>query len=494
MSISMFFKIKTVKFLLLFLLLFLASCGEVVTTKSKHMPPGELFDLAKIKERGTLIALCRYDPNTYFIYKGRPMGFEYEMLSLLAKHLGVKLEMRVPRDWNNVFALLESGEGDIIGANLSVTLNRLRVATFTEHFRTTRQMLVQRKPRNWRAMKVHEIEQNMIRNPINLIGQPVYVLKDSPHQKRLQHLAEEIGGRINIVEAPQEWDQSYLIKRVAEGTIKHTISDENIAKGYEAYYGNIDASTPISFPQRVAWAVRQDAPQLLNAINAWIAVHRDTKNPRFNIIFKKYYRNRAAFAERLSSGYIYGQKGGSISPYDKLFKKYAKDIGWDWKLIASLAYQESRFDPHIKSWMGAVGLMQVLPSTARELGVSYLENPKNNVIAGTRYLARMLKLWQRIPDEKERVKFVLASYNAGPGHLFDARALVRKYGGDENVWDGNVAEYLRKKADKKYYYDEVVKYGYCRGEEPFKYVEEILARYEIYRSLDEHIEHANKKQ
>ncbi|MDQ7051767.1 MAG: transporter substrate-binding domain-containing protein [candidate division KSB1 bacterium] len=115
-------------------------------------------DLDQIRERGRLIALTRYNANSYFIYRGQPMGFEYELLTRLADHLGVRLEIRVPATWDSLFILLYRGEGDIIAANLTVTKQRAKKLAFTEHLITTRQVLVQRKPEGWRKMKLHEIE------------------------------------------------------------------------------------------------------------------------------------------------------------------------------------------------------------------------------------------------------------------------------------------------------------------------------------------------
>ncbi len=468
--------------------LIFGGCGEVVHTKPTTAPIKRIVDLPQIKARGKLIALCRYDPNNYFIYKGKPMGFEYEMLHLLADHLNLELQIRVPLSWNDVFKLLEKGEGDVVGASLSITLDRLKATTFTNHFRTTRQMLVQRKPKNWNKLKTHQIEKKLIRNPVDLIGQPVHVLKGSVHKKRLENLSEEVGGHIKIIEQPSSLDQGALIAQVAEGDIKHTIGDEELTIGYSAYYKNIDAKTPVSFPQRIAWAVRKDSPELLRVINDWIDVHRKTKNPMFNILHRKYFKNRKAIVERLSSEYLLSSTSGKLSPFDSLFKAYAPVVGWDWRMLASQAYQESRFNPKIKSWMGAVGLMQVLPATAKQFSITRLTDPSENVSAGVQYLRHVYKVWGDSVSEANKIKFTLASYNAGPGHVHDARRLAKKYGADPNQWEGNVAEYLLKKADKKFYYDEVVRYGYCRGSEPYKYVGEILKRYHIYKNFGKHIE------
>ncbi len=437
-------------------------------------------DLEQIRERGRLIALTRYNANSYFIYRGQPMGFEYELLTRLADHLGVRLEIRVPATWDSLFILLYRGEGDIIAANLTVTKQRAKKLAFTEHLITTRQVLVQRKPEGWRKMKLHEIEKQLIRNPIDLIGRRVHVRRNSAYYTRLVHLSEELGGDIDIVAMPEDLETEDLIRMVARGEIDYTVADENIALINQAYYADIDVQTPLGVPQRIAWAVRPNAPQLLQAINDWLRQIKSASNPTFNLIYNKYYKNRRAFRVRLRSEF-FSKTGGKISPYDDLIRQYADSLGWDWRLLASQMYQESQFDPRARSWAGAVGLMQVLPSTARQYGISRLSDPRQNLAAAVRQLRWLWDYWREIPDEAERMKFVLASYNAGHGHVRDAQRLAQKYGRDPLRWEDNVEHFLLQKSKEKYFTDPVVQFGYCRGEEPVNYVREILERYEHYK-------------
>jgi membrane-bound lytic murein transglycosylase F len=158
-------------------------------------------------------------------------------------------------------------------------------------------------------------------------------------------------------------------------------------------------------------------------------------------------------------------------------------LGWDWRLLASQVYQESRFNPKAKSWAGAVGLMQMLPETAREYGAKNLYDSYENLRAGANYLKWLLNYWKDIEDETERVKFAMASYNCGFGHVEDAQKLAEKYDAESDVWTDQVNQYILKLSEKKFFNDEVVKYGYCRGEEPYKYVQEIFERYEHYKRL-----------
>jgi membrane-bound lytic murein transglycosylase F len=409
------------------------------------------------------------------------MGFEYELVKKLAEHFNVELEIKLVNDINSMFQMLDSGEGDLIAFNLTITKDRLEKVDFTGPLNTIIQVLVQRKPDNWKKMKIHEIEKQLIRDPSELIGKSIVVRSGSAFIPRLINLSDEIGGDINIISAEPEYTMEDLIARVAAGEIDYTISDDNIAKLNSVYHRNIDVGTAISLSQRTAWAVQKDSEDFVNEINHWLDSIKTTVD--FALIYKKYFTNRYAYKKRVLSDY-FSNTGGGISRYDDQIKKYSEMVGWDWRLGASVIYQESQFDPGARSWAGAVGLMQLMPNTGKQFGVKILKDPDENLKAGFKYLAYLDRLWEEtILDSTERVKFVLASYNIGPGHITDARKLTEKYNGNADIWFDNVELYLKMKSQPKYYNDEVVKRGYARGNETVKYVKEILERYEQYRQL-----------
>ncbi len=178
------------------------------------------------------------------------------------------------------------------------------------------------------------------------------------------------------------------------------------------------------------------------------------------------------------------RKKGTISEWDDLFKTYAQVASTDWRLLAAICYQESCFDPKARSWAGACGLMQIMPETAVSVGlpVDKIFDPESNVEAAAKVVNQLTMLYRDVPDSEERMKFVLASYNGGPGHVRDAMALTEKYGGDQYVWD-EVAEYILKLSQPMYYRDAVVKYGYMRGTETHDYVDKVRARFEDYAGV-----------
>jgi membrane-bound lytic murein transglycosylase F len=435
-------------------------------------------DLDSIKTRGKLTVLTRYNSNSFFLYKGQTMGFEYELLKLFAEDLGVNLEMKIAPSWDSLFIMLQNGDGDLIAANLAVTRERAEKVAFSEHHSTTRQVLIQRIPFGAKKLKQHEIEKRMVRTPIDLIGEVVTVRENSPYEKRLKNLSEEMGGEIIIEQANSSMETERLIELVEDGVIKYTVADENTARVHTAFYKHIDTKTPVSFPQRIAWALRKNSPELKESVDSWLKRLKSGKNPTFNVIYNKYHNSKRQFKKRRESDF-FALHTGMISPYDSLFKEYESEL-FPWTLLASLAFQESTFDKRKKSWAGAIGLMQLLPTTADLVKVSDIENPENSIIAGTKYLNFIYKkFWSDLPDS-EAIKFTLASYNAGAGHIRDAQRLAEALGDDPQKWTGSVDYALLKLSKKKFYYRPEVQHGYCRGQEPYDYVEEILRRRKIY--------------
>lgn len=460
------------------------SPGNNTETVIKEDKPDPIdFDFDKIRERGSLIAVVDNSSTGYFIYRGQPMGYEYDLLKRLADDLSVTLKIKLTADIEQAFDMLNSGEADLMAYHLTVTKERAQRVAFTEAHTEVRQVLIQRKPDNWRSLKVHELENALIRSTLDLVGKEIYSRKGSSYSARLVNLSEEIGGDIIILEQGGQTDTESLIQRVAKGEIDYTVADEDVGLINATYYPNIDAKTPISFPQRIAWAMRKNAPQLKDTINNWLVNIK--ASPDFNVIYNRYFKYRKS--QNLRAHSVYSSVGGvRISPYDEMIKEGAESLNLDWMLLASLVYQESKFDPEAESWAGAKGLMQLTDISIEQYKVDDPFNPEENMRAGMRYLGWLEKFWtERVPDENERLKFVLASYNVGQGHVLDAVKLTDKYGKDPRIWEDNVAHFLVQKTRPEFYNDPVVEFGYCRGNEPVNYVEEILNRYDQYETAFE---------
>ncbi len=438
-------------------------------------------DLNAIKEEGVVRVVTNYNSTNYFVYKGTPMGYQLELLQEFSNYLGLKLDIIVNNDLSTNYENLKSGAIDIIASNLAATLEKNEGIKFTHPHSFSRQVLIQQRYKPDTESSGNREYNTLIRNQLDLAGETIYVQKESAYAKRLRNLAQEIGDSINIVEIA-DYEVEQLIGLVASGEIKYTVCDENLARVNLNYYPNLDVETAISFPQKLSWAVRSTSPDLVNVINNWLISFKKTS--RYSRIYQKYYLNKRS-VHLVDEGF-HSIKGGQVSDFDEIIKEESNKFNWDWRLIASLIYQESRFLPRAESWAGARGLMQLMPATANRFGVINTDIPRENIRGGVEFL-RWLdeRLKSRVENPEERIKFILASYNVGLGHVLDAMNLAEKYGKNPLVWENNVDYYLLHKSEPKYFNDPVVKYGYCRGEEPYHYVTEILERYDHYKNVME---------
>jgi membrane-bound lytic murein transglycosylase F len=473
-------------FPLLFLAIMLSSCLSEHDRKMAEILEAEKENMTTrvetILERGKLIAITDYNSINYFIYRGEPMGYEFEKLKIFADYLGVPLEIKIENDINDAIDILEEGECDLIAMGLTITKNRKERIAFTNPHTETRQVLVQRLPENWRKMRTwDDIEKELVRNILDLEGETIYIQKGSIFYKRLVNLSEEIGGTIHIVE-DEEREVEQLIEAVAGGEIDYTVADEHVALVNSKYHPGIDVKTPVSFEQNLAWAVNKNSDSLLTVINNWLVDFNNSLTSRY--IYNKYFKNsRSVYMAR--SDY-HSVNGGKLSQYDEIIREIAEKNGLDWRLVASLIYQESQFMPDVQSWAGAFGLMQLMPATAAIYGVDSTSSPRDQIEAGIKFLVSLDKqLPEEISNPAERMKFMLAAYNVGIAHVFDARRLAEKHGKDPNVWTNNVDYFLLNKSNPKYYRDSVVRYGYARGDETYNFVIEILDRYEHYKNVIE---------
>ena len=426
------------------------------------------YDLTHMKDSGVLVALTLNSSISYFDYRGEPMGFQYELAKHFAQSLGLKLEMKTARNMEDLVHMLLRGEGDLIAYPLPITKEFKDSVDFCGEDIITHQVLVQRNGNK---------KQKALTNVTELIGKDVYA-KPGKHLDRLINLDKELGGGIRIHEVTNDSiTNEDLMMQVANGTIDYTLSDNDLARLNKTYYPNLNTNLAVSFDQRASWAVRKTSPLLSEAADRW---HKENMtSPAYKASAKKYFE----MSKRLPHGPILSIKDGKISHFDHLFKKYAPEVGWDWRVIASLAYNESNFDTTAVSWVGAKGLMQLMPRTARLMGIpeGKEQNPEESVKAATKYLAQIARSFNKVSNPEEKMKFVLGAYNAGIGHVFDAMALAEKYGKNKYIWDENVASFILLKSNEEYFNDPVCKNGYFRGRETYNFVKDILERAEMYK-------------
>lgn len=448
--------------------------------KNTITEPTVNIDIKEIKKRGTLRVIMEYNSISYFIYKGQRLGFEFELMQNFANALGVKLEVILAKSSEDQFNLLNEGKGDIIANGLFANNKIKQQVALTNEYRSVEQVIVQRKS----GISINPVDSTqkndtLLQSVNQLSNKIVYVPDNSSYYNRLKELSDSNGINMDVRILPDDRGVDDIIEAVANGEIDYTIANKDIALVNKSYFENLDVNTPVGSPQPLHWAVRNNSPDLLASINYWI--ENFEKEKIYSALYFKYFNQE----KNIQSGYDEnaGLQQGMISHFDQIIQRHAKRIDWDWRLIAALIYQESKFNPNARSWCGAQGLMQLMPGTAAQVGIYGGEayNPDRNIEGGTNYLKKIEKTWENISDYTQRIKFILASYNAGVGHVADAARLAEKNGYPKDKWDGSVEYFMLYESNPRFYNDPVVKYGYCRGQEPFNYVRNIVKKYFDYQ-------------
>jgi membrane-bound lytic murein transglycosylase F len=454
-------------FLIIFTLFgFQCTPFEKTETEASFWENPVQLDLDEIQSRGYIRAVVDNSSTSYYIYRGRRMGYEFEMLKTLASSLGVKLHLIVKSDIEEAFYLLNKGKADIIAMNLEVSADRKKFAAFTSPIGSMGTVLVQKDG------------PAKVKDPRDLTGKLVHIQKDAIFKSQLCSLQNDLGINLSVFEEKRNSD--FLVNRVNNGEIEYTVVDKVVALVKETHYNDLDNDVEISPKSDVAWAVRKNVPQLEQEINKWI--QNKNKSGYIRTLYAKYFQNPKNNFYRSQSSFS-SLGGNKISQYDDLIKKGAEKLGWDWRMLASLVYKESGFDTTATSYAGATGLLQLMPVTLERFGVVNPNDPAESMMGGVNYLKYLDKFWKgRVPESNERIKFILSSYNVGHGHVLDAWNLALKYGGNTQSWE-NVSHFLALKSDPKYYRDPVVRSGYAKGHLAVSYVEDILTLYDSYRVL-----------
>ena len=462
-------KIFWVNFLLATLVLVFSSCEEKPVRERQEFfweNPVD-FDLEDIIKRGFIRVAVDNSSTSYYIYRGRRMGYEFELLRKFSRELGVELRIVVAADLDETFRLLNEGAVDIIAINLEKTPERSRYAAFTQSTHTLKTVLVQRNDNG-----------STIKNVADMAGKTVHVRAGAVYKEQLIYWNDSLNLGMEIIE--EAADSEGLVNAVVQREIDYTVVDDDIALVNATYYDNIDVSLEISEASKVGWAVRNNAPNLLTEIDIWLSNHK--KSTLHAVLYEKYFLNKKNSYFRSNSPFS-SVSGNRISVFDEIIKKGAENLGWDWRLLAALVFKESRFDTAAVSYAGASGLLQLMPVTLERFGVDDASDPNQSLMGGVNYLKYLDKFWiARVPEVNERIKFILASYNVGHGHVEDSWRLALKTGMDTGLWE-NVALFLEQKSNPEIYRDPLVKSGYAKGHVTVRYVDEVINLYESYKVL-----------
>ncbi|GMG88520.1 hypothetical protein MNKW57_28410 [Biformimicrobium ophioploci] len=421
-------------------------------------------DWDKIKKRGVIRMLTRNSPETYYIWRGRLMGFDFDLARQFALNNKLGLQVvAVPSDID-LLQMLKEGKGDFVASSLTVTPEREgQGATFTAPYVKVGTNILSNK------------QTGQIDGPEKLKGKVLTVRYHSPVVSQARALAEQHGFEVQI--APRDISTDAIISKVASGEYDATIVDTNLAEISISNFDTLLLGMKVGGEKPQAMAVRDENPALAEELNTFIA--KAEKSGFLDKTYDTYFKPEAKHAATFKQSY---DKSGAISPFDDIVKKAVEGTDFDWRLIVAQMWQESRFDPKAKSHAGAQGLMQVMPATAKGMGYKPpLYDPKKSVKAGVEYMVWVENRFKDVIEPEDKIWFTLASYNAGIGHVFDARRLAKQQGWNKDVWFGNVEKAMLLLEQEKYF--RKARYGYARGSEPVHYVKTIREHYVAYAAV-----------
>ncbi len=418
------------------------------------------LDLESMKKNHLpLRMITKNSPETYFMWRGELVGFEYELMHEFAKRHQLRLEVVVANSYQEMVDLLHQGKGDIIASALTKTDDRVKQLAMSRKYHTVSEMLVS-----------HHLGED-ITQLADLKGRTITVRKSSSFWQTAQQLAQEYGA--TVIAANESLSTELLIAQVADKKIDLTIADSDLVAIEQKFRSNISAPLILKSNIEYGYAVRQENQQLLAALNQYSK--KEYRQLFFNIVKNKYFSNtkrqKKLRAKRISAD-------STLSPYDVMVQPKAQEYQFDWRLIVAQMYQESRFNPNAKSAAGAQGLMQIMPRTGKEMGFSDLTNPEQSIGAGVQYLDWTRARFSKKLALQEQTYFSLAAYNVGFGHVKDAQRLAKKMNLRSDIWFNNVEKAMLLLQQPKYY--KHARFGYCRGSEPVNYVREIQQRYLSY--------------
>jgi len=431
----------------------LAACGRAPT------------ELEQVQAHNELIVITRNSPTTYFEGPDGPTGLEYDLAKRFAEYLGVELRMVVPPNFSDILPLTALGDANLAAAGLTVTSKREEKVRFGPVYQKITPQLVYRSG-STRPKTLADL------NGI------LEVVAGSSHEELLEKLSKdfpELTWQTN-----GELDSDELLILLWEQLIEYTIADSNELSVNRRFYPELKPAFDISPPEPLAWAFpRSKDDSLFKAANTFFK--KIIEDGTLEQLIDRYYGHIGKF-DYVGTRRYQAHVEQRLPQYRDFFIKAASETGMDWRLLAAVGYQESHWKPGAVSPTGVRGIMMLTKAAARDLDIKDRNDPEQSIRGGARYLEKML---QRIPEripEPDRTWLALAAYNIGLGHLEDARILTQKNKGDFDRWV-DVKENLPLLSKKKWF--QQTRYGYARGREPVRYVDNIRTYYDILVWLTE---------
>jgi membrane-bound lytic murein transglycosylase F len=421
--------------------------------------------LERVLERGSLTMLTRNGASTYYLGPDGPTGPEVDMVRAFCDYLGVDLHIRAAAAFSGLAGMLNSGQGDLIAANLTRTPERELQFNFgPDYQKSTIEVVYRRGQKRPRSME-------------DLVGLNVMVIAGSSYEDALREARAKVPDL--KWEARDDVGMEELLLAVSDGAVDATLVDSTIYSLNGQFYPRVAKAfeLPGALPQ--AWAFPGGSD--------------DTLVQRARTFFRQYresgelaalhdaYFGHSERIDRVGMFQFLRQVRKRLPPLIPVFQEAAAAHDLDWRLLAAVGYQESHWDPEASSYTGVRGIMMLTQRTANQMGLSDRLDPKQSIDGGARYLMRLHgRIPNRIP-EPDRTWLALAAYNMGMGHLEDARVLTEEQGGDPDSWD-DVSQRLGLLSQEKYYSQ--TRYGYARGFEAQHFVENIKSYYDTLVWMD----------
>jgi membrane-bound lytic murein transglycosylase F len=414
----------------------------------------------------TLRVLVIEDPLTWEVRPKAVSGLEYDLLRRFAGKAGLHVTFTPMHHPDSMLMALQRGEGDLIAAQWTPRPEQRQWVRFSEPYRYVRPMLAVLREDPVPVAPGTPVLKAAASDTVELSLWSPFVGSDYAFDEALGH-----NTRIHVDPAvlPEEQLMSVVMGR------HHAAIVTDARAAYEAdRFPVLEFTGPLGEARPLCFVVRRNAPALLGALNTWLE-DADEKEARRQFIAAYEWSIKGPGALKARNMPI---KGDSISPFDEVFQRHAHVARWGWELLAVMAYKESRFDTTVVSSKGAQGLMQIMPRTGAKLGLDSTAVVSDHIRAAARYIAKLDTMWMRaVTDREQRLRFVLASYNAGPGHIIDAQRLAERLGLDPARWEHNVERAVLLLAKPRYYMEPGMKNGYCKGSQVFHYVRDVTAMY-----------------
>ncbi|WP_321777576.1 membrane-bound lytic murein transglycosylase MltF [Sulfurimonas sp.] len=433
----------------------------------------KLSILDKIKKSKILNVVLLNAPSTYYIGSDGVRGFEYDLLNAYAEHLGVELSITKANTIKDAIELSKLEHIHITSASLTKTIQRQKTFNFGPSYFEVQEQVICNRGMLGSGKFPRDIE--------DLAGLSITVGEGTSYSERITALQKD-GYDINAT-LDSDLSTEELLEQVASHEIDCTVADSNIYALNQRYFPKIALAFVISEREQLAWVLAKGSTELEADMYSWFnSYNQSGKLARL----KDHYYSYVLFFNYYNTKMFYKRVKSRLPKYKKYFVKYSKKYNIPWTLLAAQSYQESHWNPRAKSFTGVRGLMMLTRRTAKILGVKNRLNPDQSIKGGTRHLKFMI---DKVPKEvvgDDRLKFALASYNIGFGHIKDAQRLTKKMGLNQNVWS-DLKKALPLLSQKSYY--KTLKHGYARGSEPVKYVDSIYD----FRNILQNINDTTKK-